>query len=130
MANLSMLFKRAVRELPNTGLRQTATQEVLELRDKQGHRVQGIAWRPLSNQQVLQFYPPTPPRRAFREGPHLVIKDHRIECRYYDPNCKLNPNQWSYVGCSNCSNLSDDVVWDWILRAYEYLRRDKGMKCN
>jgi len=127
MANLAMLFKQAVKQLPYTGLSQSNTQEILELQDTQGHRIQGIAWRPLINQQVLQFYPPTPKRQVFRDGSFLVIKGSKSECRYNDPDCQLNPAQWSYVGCTKCSNLSDEVVLGWISQAYEYLKRDKGI---
>ena len=127
MANLAMLFRQAEKQLTDTGLRKTETQEVLELRDTNGRRIQGIAWRPLTNQQVLQFYPPTSQRKAFRDGTSLVIKGSKSERRYYDPDHRLNAGQWSYIGCPDCSNLSEDVVWGWILQAYEYLKRDKEL---
>jgi len=128
MANLTILFRKAEKQLTDTGLKKTETQEVLELRDAKGRRIQGIAWRPLNNQQVLQFYPPTPHRKAFRDGSFLVIEGIGTEWRYHDPDRKLNPNQWSYVGCPDCSDLPDDEVWDWIFQAYEYLKRDKGKR--
>jgi hypothetical protein len=56
-----------------------------------------------------------------------VVKNATSECRYYDPDGKLNTNQWSYVGC-NCSTLSDAQVWDWIKQAYAYVKRDKAMR--
>jgi len=119
MADLKALFKRAGSELPNVRLRKARTQEVLELTG-----VQGIAWRPLSDTQVLQIYPPTRGRKTSRDGEFLVVMDAKSEWRYHDPDSKLNPRQWNFVGC-NCSTLPDDQVWGWIRQAYEYLRRDK-----
>lgn len=121
MADLATLFELAESKLPGTRLRQTSSQEVLELRG-----VQGIAWRPLANRQVLQLYPPTAGRRASREGPFLVVRDSKTEVKYRDPEGKLNSAQWSYVGCSDCSTLADSVVWGWIQDAYEHLRRNRG----
>jgi hypothetical protein len=97
----------------------------LELRDAKDRRIQGIAWRPLTNQRVLQFYPPTSQRKTFRDGSFWVIKGSKFECKYHDPDHKLNASQWSYIGCSDCSSLSDAVILGWILQAYEYLKRDK-----
>jgi hypothetical protein len=130
MANLAMLFKQAEKQLTYTGLRQSDTMEILELRDAQGHFIQGIAWRPLSGSNVLQFYPTyTESSQSFWNGDDfVVIKGSKSEYRYHDPYHKLVPNQWHYAGCSNCSNLSEDVVLGWILQAYKYLVRDKGIK--
>jgi hypothetical protein len=128
MANLTMLFKQAEKQLTNTGLRQSDTMEILELRV---HFIQGIAWRrPLSDVNVLQFYPTyKESSQSFWSGDDfVVIKDSKSEYRYHDPYHKLVLNLWSYVGCSDCSNLSEDVVFGWIKQAYEYLMRDKGIK--
>lgn len=121
MADLESLFEQAETELPGLKRRRTKTQEVLELAG-----VQGVAWRPLRGTRVLQINPPTKGRETFREGGYLVVKSVTSECRYYDPNHNLRPNQWSFVGCS-CSNLSNAQVWGWIKQAYENLKRDKTM---
>jgi len=122
MAALEPLFERAEARLLGLRRRRTKTQEVLELPG-----VQGVAWRPLGGSQVLQVYPPTKRRQAFRDGKYLVVRNAMSECRYYDADGKLNSNQWSYVGC-NCSALSDAQVWDWIKQAYEYVKRDNAMR--
>lgn len=122
MANLTMLFERAEAELHGLKRRRTKTQEVLDLVG-----VQGVAWRYLSGTEVLQIYPPTKLRETFRDGDYLVAKNPTSECRYYDPNGNLKPDQWSYVGC-NCSSLPDTQVWGWIKKAYENLKRDKGVR--
>ena len=123
MADLTELSERADSELPGTNLRSTSTQEVLELRG-----VQGIAWRSLENREVLQLYPPSAKREAFRDGPFLVVRDSESECSYRDPGSRLYAEQWGYVGCSECSSLADNLVSDWIRGAYENLRRNRGSR--
>jgi len=127
MANLAMLFRKAEKQLAYTGLRQTKTMEILELRDARGIFIQGFAWRrQFSGINILQFYP------TYKEGSQsywngddfIVIKDS-TEYKYHDPYHKLVLNLWSYVGCYDCSNLSEDIVFGWIMQAYECLARDK-----
>ena len=125
MANLAILFKQAEKQLSYTGIGRSDTQEVLELRDKQNHRIQGFAWRPISGGQVLQVYPPTKDRKTLRDGSYFVIKGAKSEWKFYDPNHRLK-EVWSYVGCPNCSDLSSDEVWGWISQAHEYLMKDKN----
>ena len=120
MANLENLFKRAKAELPGCRLRRTSTQEVLEVEEG------GVAWRPLSGSCVLQIYPPSTGRKAFRDSDYFVIKDAEHECRYFDPDRNLKPNQWSYVGCS-CSSLPDEAVLGWIRETYKF-RRQTGAR--
>ena len=121
MANLELLFQRAVTELYGLKTRCTNTQEALELVG-----VQGVAWRPLVGRQILQIYPPTKYRNVYRDGQFLRIEGSGADCQYHDPNGLLNEHQWSYVGC-DCTELSDSQVWNWIKSAYENLKKDKGL---
>jgi hypothetical protein len=113
MANLRILFQEAQskftlqREIPKKG-----TMEALKYEGK------GVAWRWI-NRNVIQLCPPTKGRKTFRDGHYLVIQGKGEECRYRDPQSRLNPETWSYAGC-DCTNLSDEQVLEWIEIGYKY----------
>ena len=113
MANLCTLFQKAELQFKlQRGLSEKETQEVLRYGGK------GVAWRGMKR-DVIQLCPPTKGRETFRDGYYLVIQGKGKECRYRDPQCRLNPETWSYAGC-DCTNLSDEQVWEWIETAYKY----------
>lgn len=85
MANLCKLFQKAelqfkLQRVPS----KKGWQEVLR------HGSKGVAWRGM-NGNVLQLCPPTKGRKTFREGDYLFIQGKGKECRYRDPQCRLNP---------------------------------------
>lgn len=113
MANLRILFQEA--QLQFKLQRETPKKRTMEVLKYGG---KGVAWRWM-NRNVIQLCPPTKGRKTFRDGHCLVIQGKGKECRYRDPQSRLNPETWSYAGC-DCTNLSGEQVWEWIETAYKY----------
>ena len=116
MVDLADMFQRAHRELPGTQLRREETMEVLEIPG-----VRGIAWRWLTTGKTLQFFPRVrKDANVTWTGGFFSVKQRGIEWRFRDPDHHLR-QLFSYVGCSDCSSLPDDLVWSWISDAYQYV---------